>query len=645
MFFTNLQNNELSLYHKIIFAQDMSLSLTDILNSDLFKVVSHNGVYKIFPLFYCKNISCNNSDVKILENKCIITPSINDLFFNFTVDNTDIVIFEDVDLAYKDISDELSTSEFNNYIQLLRNNIEFKDNIHINNGLIEGTYADYMFQLQDVTVVDNGILITQETLDSTATVRLVNPVFTNSSYQLKIDVFSVSDVNILSESNNNNIVTDTLLIDLEEYADVSIPLTELDFNMIVGFDASVIIKQDKPIIRLNKQLELSAVSEGPYYVGDQLTLSALYKENNVAAGAGFEVSFYNKNNLLGSEDTDNNGIASYTYTPQSAGNFLFKCNKINDGVYSDILNINVVKKPTVLTLEVDENTVPPGETLLITGTLKYEGSALSNKIVSLVTSNGDTFNLTTDSNGVFSKSIVFDIISEVLLHAVFDGDATYESSNSDFVSVTIGKYPSEFSSVSGSGSIDYNSASIYGYLKLNGEAVSNTPVKIYNNNSLVGTVNTNNSGYFSKTIGNLGAGSYTLTAVYEGTEIYEECSISIIVSINRYGTIITPATSVFTRDGNYVYADGYLRMSSNQNRTIPNKTIEITRYKYVEGGSLINPISQNVITDSNGHFTLTIDCTDIVGDGQYFFMARFGGDDKYSGRSTNTSTKHENFIF
>ena len=117
MFFTNLQNNELSLYHKIIFAQDMSLSLTDILNSDLFKVVSHNGVYKIFPLFYCKNISCNNSDVKILENKCIITPSINDLFFNFTVDNTDIVIFEDVDLAYKDISDELSTSEFNNYIQ------------------------------------------------------------------------------------------------------------------------------------------------------------------------------------------------------------------------------------------------------------------------------------------------------------------------------------------------------------------------------------------------------------------------------------------------------------------------------------------------------------------------------------------------
>ena len=644
MFFTNLQNNELGLYHKSIFAKDMSLSLTDILNSDMFKVVPHNGLYKIFPLFYCENISCNNKEVKILENKCIITPNINDLFFNFTVDNTDIIIFEDVDLPYKDIGDELSTNEFNNYIQLLREHIQFKDNIHINNGLIEGTYADYMFQLQDVTVVDNGILIAQETLDSTATVRLVDPVFKNSSYQLKIDVFSVSDVNILSESNNNNIVTDTLLIDLEEYSDVVIPLSELDFNMIVGFDASIIIKQDKPIIELNKTLELS-VSDGPYYVGDQLTLSALYKENNVAAGAGFEVIFYNKNNLLGSEDTDSNGIASYIYTPQSAGNFLFKCNNVNEVVYSDILNINVVKKSTTLTLEVDENTVPPGETLLITGTLKYGDSALSNKIVSLVTNNGDTFNLTTDSNGAFSKSIVFDIIQEVVLHAVFDGDATYESSNSDFVSVTIGKYPSEFSSVSGSGSIDYNSARIYGYLKLNGEAVPNTPVKIYNNNTLVGTVNTNSSGYFSKAIGNLSAGSYTLTAVYEGTEIYEESSISIIVSINRYDTIITPNTQVFTRDGNYVYADGYLRMYSNQNRTIPNKTIEITRYKYVDGGQLINPVSQNVITDSNGHFTLTIDCTDIVGDGQYFFMAYFRGDDKYSGMATNTSTKDENFIF
>ena len=123
----------------------------------------------------------------------------------------------------------------------------------------------------------------------------------------------------------------------------------------------------------------------------------------------------------------------------------------------------------------------------------------------------------------------------------------------------------------------------------------------------------------------------------------DKCGILFLGSANDNETAIVYPKDIHREY--YVYADGYLRMSSNQNRTIPNKTIEITRYKYVEGGSLINPISQNVITDSNGHFTLTIDCTDIVGDGQYFFMARFGGDDKYSGRSTNTSTKHENFIF
>ncbi|MBR1610731.1 MAG: hypothetical protein IJ672_04470, partial [Methanobrevibacter sp.] len=270
MYFTNLSNTELELYPGRIQIRNMSLSLLDMLNSDLFKTVNlGGGLYKIFPLFYCREITSNNKEVvKILDNKCIITSNMDNLFFNFLTDDEGTVIFNDVDVPLFDIGDTISTNDFNNYIQLLRDNIEFKDEISINDGLVHGVYADYNFNLDNVTVVDNGILITEETITSTVTVRLVDPIFRDDTYQLKVKVFSVQDINVM-ESDQSNIVTDTFLIDLEEFEDVLIPLNDLDFSMIVGFDVEVLIKQDTPIIKLNKILELSA-SEGPYYVGDSL---------------------------------------------------------------------------------------------------------------------------------------------------------------------------------------------------------------------------------------------------------------------------------------------------------------------------------------------------------------------------------------
>ena len=75
MYFTNINNSELSQYHNKA-ENNFSRALQSILDEDepnLFKVEDINGdILKIYPLFYCEEISSSNDDDKIIENKCVI---------------------------------------------------------------------------------------------------------------------------------------------------------------------------------------------------------------------------------------------------------------------------------------------------------------------------------------------------------------------------------------------------------------------------------------------------------------------------------------------------------------------------------------------------------------------------------------------
>ncbi|WP_407415828.1 hypothetical protein [Methanobrevibacter sp.] len=620
MYFSSLINPELELYHKLINVRNMSLSLSDILGSDLFKTVSlGSGLYKIFPLFYCKQITSNNDKiVKILENKCIITTNTNNLFFNFITDNEDIVIFDDTAVPLFDISDSVSTEEFNNYIQLLRNNIEFKDNISINEGLVHGTYADYSFSLDNVTVVDNGILITEETLSSTATVRLVDPIFKNNNYQMKVNVFSVSDVNVM-DSNRNNIVTDTLTIDLEEFEDVVIPLSDLDFNMIVGFDAEILIKQDKPIIKLTKTLEL-IIGSGPYYIGDSLTLSAQYKMNSVAGGSGVEVTFRNRNNTLGTGTTNSSGIAMYNYTPNSVGEYIFKGVITADAISSDNLSVNVVKKPTTITLAADHNAVVPGSNITISGTLKFGTTALSNKTVSLVTSDGDTFSLTTDSNGAFSKILSYNGDKQLTVSASYAGDGTYTNVDSEFIVVRWINTPGTVTLASNSNSVKVGDTVTLTATVLNtlDSACSGFDVKFYNGNLLLGTEPTNANGvatfdYVLSTDDDL-----SLTAKCE-----EVTSSAVSVTVSKYETALTCGVS-----NSNVNVGANITVSGRL--TAGGSGVASKQIKIYHGSSFITTVN----TDSSGNYSTSINCNCM---GTWLINAVFSGDNEYESKTSSSN--------
>ena len=63
-----------------------NLRLTDVLNSDLFKIeeIISNKIYRIFPLFYCENITSTNPYDKILSNKCIICQKSENTVLSFS---------------------------------------------------------------------------------------------------------------------------------------------------------------------------------------------------------------------------------------------------------------------------------------------------------------------------------------------------------------------------------------------------------------------------------------------------------------------------------------------------------------------------------------------------------------------------------
>ena len=243
-------NTELQQFHGNQI-KNFSISLTSVLSSDLFNVttVKADSIYKIIPLFYCKTITSSNPEDKILDDKCIIAlKQTGETFYTFTSNDDDgVEDYQDYG-TYYEIGDDLTTNQYNSIVCLLRHNIRNSDKLRLKNGTITGVYGEYTFDLEGVTVIDKGILVTDETISNLGTVELTNTSFEHSSYTLELKVLHMTDINLCDDVNTDNIVTETLNVDLVEDTEVTIPFTQLSYDYIVLFDAEIIISHDKPII-------------------------------------------------------------------------------------------------------------------------------------------------------------------------------------------------------------------------------------------------------------------------------------------------------------------------------------------------------------------------------------------------------------
>lgn len=635
MYFTDISNEELQ-YFRNLNVPNFSISLTQMLSSDLFKIESIiPNIYRIYPLFYTSKITSNNLEDVILENKCILaTKQTKETYFIFISNPNEVIVAYDDTLDYYAIDDDLTNSQFNSMIQLFRSKNNFTENIDINNSNIAGEYGTYVFNLESTTIVDDGVLITNETLENIGTVRLVNPVFKHSNYVLKLKVYSIDDVNV-DLSNANNITITPLNIILEENTDVLIPFETLDLNNVVSFDAEVIITHNKNFIQYPRHLSLGVV--GSSYTNQQLTLTAEFSSDESGVVLeGENISFYDGDTLLGSSETDEEGIAVFTYTPLVAKEYQFQA-RIGD-VDSNVVVMDIDKQETSLVLTSNKSVAYIPTTFVLTGVLTNEitGAKIYSANVKLYNGNTLIDNLTTDNNGRFTKTISVDSDASYQLKAIYDGSDVIAGSESSYVNVTARKINSSISINTNRSTVYYSqNVTISGVLSDELGNMNGATVKLYNGSSLVATTTTNSNGAYSFTR-NWSIGFYQFKVVYEGSTTHTS-----VTSATKNVTMSKAPTSInATISGSFDAGDTIpIKVNSSYGSFNPaSVTVKLYNYNQrPQPGSWIDiPIATFNLTekDANGYFNFTVPSYQ---NNNYDIVISYAGDSNYAASSKESS--------
>ena len=322
MYFTNIANEELEYFHGLK-VPNFTIKLTDVLHqtsnvfdNKLFKVeeIISDKLYRIYPLFYTNKIYSSNSDDKIIDDKVIIANKTTDNTYLTFISNEDEPVQDYISYGtYYSIGEDLTDEEFNSIITLLRHNMIHKDNIHLNNEVIQGKYGVYDISINNSGLyMDNGIEATN-LLEVTCTLR--KPVFEDSEYTLKLKAYHISDVNITGEVSDDNITVldlDTVLVRGET---VSVDLTGLVHGDIIGYDAVVEVNHDNPVIRLFEDKCTSIISGNWLNYSNRATVSADKNGTSIINTASSNAYYFVKNSAYIFEDYE------CTFDIVSTGNY------------------------------------------------------------------------------------------------------------------------------------------------------------------------------------------------------------------------------------------------------------------------------------------------------------------------------------
>ena len=250
MYNGNINDEELALFLEDLYVPNFTIKLSTALNSDLFQVetIKEGSIYKLYPLFNTKTISSTNPEDKIFDNKMIIcTQQEKETRLSF-ISDPEAEVEDYIEYGeYYELGHQLTQEEFNGLISLLRHFRTHDDPLTLKQGLINGKYADYNFNINGTTITDKGILITRETLANLGTVTMTNNKFHWSTYTLELQVYHVTDYNITEEDTEDSVI-ETLEVVLEPGVETTIPFDKLDYDYVVLFGANVHITHDKPVL-------------------------------------------------------------------------------------------------------------------------------------------------------------------------------------------------------------------------------------------------------------------------------------------------------------------------------------------------------------------------------------------------------------
>ena len=296
-----------------------------------------------------------------------------------------------------------------------------------------------------------------------------------------------------------------------------------------------------------------SVSSGTISVGQSVVLTAEVLSGGEPV-SGETVSFYDGNTLLGTDETDSDGIATYTASSLGVGSHSLTAEALDKS--SSAVTVTVNKLTSTITLSVPASGTV-GTSFTISGTLVpttgsvklYENSVLKDTL--------------TVSSGSFSKAITQSNEGTYSYYAVFEGSSTYSSVTSSTGSIVVSDVPpvpvvTSVSLTSDKSILSYAdsqsailSATV---LDSNDDPMSGVTVEFFNGSTSMGTADTNSSGVATKSYASAGSGDVSFTAVVGtiSSETYEveDC---IFYGINTSAFII-PSNTTFTSDGDKITA-------------------------------------------------------------------------------------------
>ena len=297
--------------------------------------------------------------------------------------------------------------------------------------------------------------------------------------------------------------------------------------------------------------------------------------------ANQSVTIYQGSTSLGTVSTNANGVYTKTVSGLSVGSYTFKAKY--GATESSTVTVTVSGHTYALTASTDKNTLYSDESVTIGGVLTKDSNVYANQAVTIYDGSTSKGTATTNSSGVYSK------VLGGLSAGTHSLKAGYSGVNSSVVSVTVNNHSYALTCSLDKVSMDSDeTVTITGNLKKDGSNWSNQSVTLYDGNNSIGTVSTNSSGNFSKSVTGLATGTHSIRAVHNNVQ-----SSTVGLTVNSYAiTVGASATSIYS-DGS-VTISGVLKRNGS---TWSGQTVTIYDDSTSKG---------TATTNSSGAYSLTV---------------------------------------
>ena len=284
-----------------------------------------------------------------------------------------------------------------------------------------------------------------------------------------------------------------------------------------------------------------------------------------------------------------------------------------------------IENPKILSTKITVSTNKTeyiGNTVVIKGTLTSGSTKISKAIINIKFNNA-TYNVTTDNNGNYQKSIKTTVIGQNNITVRYNGNSTYSASTAK-TTLTVTKKPTAIT-------INRINQAVYSEdVVISGKYTTTTGVALANANMVI-TVNnvtsrakTDANGIFNYTCKARIVGTNNVTVSYGGSTNYEGTSAKTTFQVIKMSTKITVNTISNVQYGDAVTITG--KFTNKNNVALKNSKITLT----------VNGVSYYNKTDDNGQYTLNYKTSKV---GTNSVVVSYAGNTNYAATNTTKTFK------